>query len=127
MTPPYFLAPSYATDCYKYLVKLSKEEHVWIVCYVSSLDVSQGMEDNHHKLPDRFDPLSPNKQNLSLVLVENGVSERIFLVVVRREVGGQQECDLGGSYRLVEETDDENTEAVDDEVAGADAVDVHRF
>ena len=85
------------------------------------------MKDHHHKLPDRFDPLSPNEQNLSLVLVENGVSERVFLVVVWREVGGQQEGDLGGSYRLVEESDDENAEAVDDEVAGADAVDVHRF
>lgn len=109
------------------LIKFSQEERIRIVRQVFYLDVRQAMSHHHHKLPDRLQTFLPHEENLLGVLVEEGMSEHVLVVVILREGRGQQEGYLGGTHGVSEETGEEHAEPVDDKLAGCYTVDVQRY
>ena len=84
------------------------------------------MDDDHHELANGVEPLVAHKQDLLCMLVEERMPEHVTFVVVLRERRCQEERHVGHAQGQAQEASDKDAEAVDDELARWDAVDVER-
>ena len=84
------------------------------------------MEDQENKLADGLHALLTYKQDLLSVLVKEGMSVRIALVVISRQIVSQQKRDRWRPHCLFQEPRDEDAKSVDDELWRSYVVDIGR-